>query len=142
MPENTSAASTTIPSRASNVRVALGILLILAAVNNMLVRVDLILNALISVMLAVGGYGVLKRKDWGPSVGYILSLATILFAAYEVAVFYYVYPGILQIPAEELLGVALRYLLPLVIICVATSSLSWKLRRGVKESVAERKEVK
>jgi hypothetical protein len=117
-------------------------LLMLAAVNNMLVRVDIILNASVSIMLAVGGYGVLKRKDWGPSVGYFLSLATVLFAAYEAAMFYYVYPSVLGIPAQELLSVASRYLLPLVIVCVAAFSLSRKLRKSAKELAAERKEVK
>jgi len=104
----------------------------LAAVNNMLVRVDMILNASVTAMLFIGAYGVLAKKEWGPSVGWVLPLITLLFSAYETAMFYYVYPEILKIAAQELLSTTLRYLLPLDIICVVTFVLARRLQKNVK----------
>jgi len=124
--------TSTPPRRFSNIRIALGVLLALAAINNMLVRVDIILNTSVTVMLVIGSYGVLRKKEWGPSLGSALSLITLLFSTYEAVMFYYVYPAVFNYSAQELLALTMRYLIPLDVICVTAFALS---RRVQKSSV-------
>lgn len=96
----------------------------------MLVRVDIILNTSVTIMLAIGGYGVLTKKEWGLGLGSAVSLITLLFSAYEAAMFYYVYPVVLNVPPQELLAITMRYLIPLDAICVAVFALARRIQRS------------
>ncbi|MHA1583576.1 MAG: hypothetical protein ACTSYM_13925 [Candidatus Baldrarchaeia archaeon] len=68
--------------------VKIGVLLILAEIVNILARVSLVFDLIVTAILLVGGYGLVTERPWGLKFGIIASLVGVVFACVEGILFY------------------------------------------------------
>jgi hypothetical protein len=122
------------PEWASSAFVIGGILLVLAGILNMMSRIDITLNLMVSILLVIAGYGLLRKKDWGPSMGMVSTMVAIPFSLIELLLFYFVFPSLIEewtvlgITAHELVVLGAVFILPMDIFCVVGFFLSRKLK--------------
>jgi len=68
--------------------VKIGVLLILAGIVNILARVSLVFDLIVTAILLVGGYGLVTERPWGLKFGVVASLVGVVFACVEGILFY------------------------------------------------------
>lgn len=128
---------------ASSAHTTGGILLVLAGIINMMARIDITINLLISILLVTAGYGLLKRRDWGPSMGIISTIIAIVFSILELALFYFVFPELIRnmtgeaITGRDLVLLGAMFIVPMVILCIIALFISHKLKYRMRMSQEE-----
>mgnify|MGYP000601385384 CR=1 FL=1 len=68
--------------------VKIGVLLILAGIVNILARISLVFDLIVTAILLMGGYGLVTERPWGLKFGIIASLVGVVFACVEGILFY------------------------------------------------------
>ena len=68
--------------------VKIGVLLIVAGIINILARVSLIFDLIVTAILLAGGYGLVTERPWGLKFGVVASVVGVVFACVEGILFY------------------------------------------------------
>ena len=100
----------------------------IAAAFNMLARADILLNIAVSVLLVMGGFGIIRKKLWGPTMGVISSVVAVGYTVYEMLFFLYALPPELGVRVAQLAAI---FIVPMDVICLIALSSSLKLRRAL-----------
>jgi len=111
-----------------------GIMLSIAAAFNMLSRADIFLNIAVSALLAMGAFGIIRKRLWGPTMGVISSAVAVGYTVYEMLFFLYALPGLLNLGSEfgvRVAQMAAMFIIPMDVICLIALFASWKLRRAL-----------
>jgi len=68
--------------------VKIGVLLIVAGIINILARVSLVFDLIVTAILLAGGYGLVTERPWGLKFGVVASVVGVVFACVEGILFY------------------------------------------------------
>ena len=66
----------------------IGVLLIVAGIVNILARVSLVFDLIVTAILLAGGYGLVTERPWGLKFGVVASVVGVVFACVEGVLFY------------------------------------------------------
>ena len=66
----------------------IGVLLIVAGIVNILARVSLVFDLIVTAILLAGGYGLVTERPWGLKFGVVASVVGVVFACVEGILFY------------------------------------------------------
>jgi len=105
-----------------------GIMLAIAAAFNMLARADIRFNIAVSALLVMGGFGIIRKRLWGPTMGVISSVVAVGYTVYEMLFFLYALSSELGVAVAQLAAI---FIVPMDIICLIALSSSLKLRRAL-----------
>ena len=111
-----------------------GIMLAIASAFNMLARADIFLNVIVSALLVIGAFGIIRRRLWGPTMGAMSSVIAVGYTIYEMSFFLYVLPGVMNLGPEfgvNVAQMAAMFIIPMDVICLIALSASLKLRRAL-----------
>ncbi|UCF07248.1 MAG: hypothetical protein JSW28_06230 [Thermoplasmata archaeon] len=127
--EKTMGAEIIDPKWATSAYTLGGALLVLAGVLNMMARIDIVINFIVSFLLVAAGYGLLGKKDWGPGMGIVSTVIAVPFTLFELALFYFVFPVYMEnLSGLELVTLASLFIIPMDIMCIISFYISHKLR--------------
>ena len=131
------------PRWASSAQTTGGILLVLAGIINMMARIDITINLFISILLVTAGYGLLRRREWGPSMGIISTIFALIFSILELVLFYFVFPQLIKnmtgdvISGRDLVLLGAMFIVPMDILCIIALFISHKLKYRMRMSQEE-----
>jgi len=66
----------------------IGVLLIVAGIVNILARVSLVFDLIVTAILLAGGYGLVTERPWGLKFDVVASVVGVVFACVEGILFY------------------------------------------------------
>jgi len=120
----------------ADLRFEAGVFLLVSAVLNMLARMGIVVDVVVSAFLAIGGVCVLAAERWEPRTvfGAACTVIGIGYSPVKLAVFYYVLPGLLGVDAFTLFLLGSAFLVPMLILCVVSLLLLLRYRRSYYES--------
>ena len=104
-----------------------GILLILAGIINLLARIDISIDIIISILLFIGGGASLENYKERHEFAMICAGIGIVYPFIKLIIFYYVLPSVVDISGAEMLRVGAYFLTPMVLLSLIVFFLQYQL---------------
>mgnify|MGYP006310497443 CR=1 FL=1 len=104
-----------------------GILLIIVGIINMLARIDITIDALVTILLIIGGAASLENYKERHEFAMICSAIGIIYPFVKMIVFYYLFPSIINISGIELARITSYFLAPMVLLSLVVLYLQYEL---------------
>lgn len=108
-----------------------GILLIIAGCINILARIGLIIDIIITILLIGTGIAILTTKSpTAYKLGLLCSGIGIIYPIVKLWIFYFILPPLVEISPEELLKIGSVFLIPMFIVSVLAAWLLLRVKRA------------
>ncbi|RLG92021.1 MAG: hypothetical protein DRO36_02770 [Candidatus Hecatellales archaeon] len=114
-----------------------GVSLLASSILNMLVRIGVFLDFVVSGLLVVGGVCVLAMKEWDSKgvFGLVCGLAGLAYTPIKLTTLYFILASILHLNRFWLLGLGLVFLIPTLGLCLASTLLLLSYRKSFFSSI-------